>query len=483
MLMKSISGLISWYDILYILLLAASFIYYFKFSSAALRNAKTLSLPIKWTLIGISIILFLISQTASIITYYHQQTDAWGEVRKSLSSQIRDRLNPAADPANRVMFQREGLVIYLSRSAWTVVDDLFITKSDIDLSDKEISEIDNYINTAVPIADTDTFASNKGKNIILILVESLNSYVIDKEINGHEITPTLNALAKAEGSITALNVRSQIKDGISHDGQLIINTGLLPIDKGVAMMEYGNREYIPSLPRMLPVKNSTVIFADNGRNYRKSDAFQALGFNNIISNDEFIDEAERIGRDAAMFNKAKTVVQSLSARNDSIPFFLELHTISTHAPFIEKGVEAPEWLKNAKNLDKRELNYFTTINYFDTVLGSFIEFLKETGEWDNTVITVMADHSCFSAMGHLDNPENLQLDYTEIPCAFIAANTGITKKITAPVGQVNIFPTILYLMGAIPETGYRGLGRTLLDSQLKSVVDSRGKVWGEASEE
>lgn len=485
MLLDSLTGLVRASDILYVILAFISFFFYFKIYKPRLKSCTTLPFSIKSLLAGICLIIFVLSQAAFIVTSMHLHHDAWGDEQPALSTEILNRLNPGGDIPSRWGLQQEGLVIYLSRAIWMVTDDLFFTRSHIDLSPSDIREIDDYLESAVPAVSIPEFARNKDKNLVLILVESLNSYVIGKTINGHEVTPNLNALAKADGSITALNVHSQIKDGISHDGQLIINTGLLPIDKGVAMMEYGARDYTPSLPRILPARSSAVIFADNGRNYRKSDAFKALGFDTVVRNDAFIAECKLIGRDKAMFNYTQSLLQTDSSSSIphskilQTPFFLELHTISSHAPFQEKGVATPSWLAEAKQLELHERNYFTTINYFDNALGAFIRKLKESGIWDSTILVVVADHSFAPAMGHLDNPEKIQLDYTEIPCVFIAANTGVTKQISTPVGQVNIFPTILQIMDALPQKGYRGLGRSMLDPDLKSALDSRDITWGE----
>lgn len=49
-------------------------------------------------------------------------------------------------------------------------------------------------------ADT-AFAANRDKNLILIIVESLNSEVVNAEVGGAEITPTLNRLIRCDGTI------------------------------------------------------------------------------------------------------------------------------------------------------------------------------------------------------------------------------------------------------------------------------------------
>lgn len=65
----------------------------------------------------------------------------------------------------------------------------------------------------------------------------------------------MNALVNAENTVSALNIVPQVKEGCSNDGQLLTNTGLLPLDKGVSSMLFGDRNIYPSLPRILARKN------------------------------------------------------------------------------------------------------------------------------------------------------------------------------------------------------------------------------------
>lgn len=60
------------------------------------------------------------------------------------------------------------------------------------------------------------------KNLILILVESMQSWPINMTVKGTEVTPYINQLVKLSGSQYFSKVIPQVKDGRSSDAQLLI---------------------------------------------------------------------------------------------------------------------------------------------------------------------------------------------------------------------------------------------------------------------
>ena len=386
------------------------------------------------------------------------------------------RFDPFEKKPYIAQFLQEGFVLYFYRAfAWVTQDLLY--PSSVNLSDDDITEIDLYLKDIPFPPSIDTLSVNKSKNLVVILVESLNSYVINRKINGHYLTPVMDSITNAEGSVVSLNMRPQIQDGISNDGQLMTNTGLLPLSRGIAMTEFGNTNTFPSLTKLLPSHSSTVVIGDNGFTWGEISSFKAFGFNSVLTEDDFKQRAEEVGNDRAMFELGESIIKTIPK-----PFFMEFVTISTHTPFQDEGVEIPLWLQDETSLDFHERNYFAMVNYFDTQLGNFIDFLKSEGIWENTVIAIASDHSLSFAVGKMDNPTGKKIEFTDIPCVFIAANTGVTKTIDTPTAQINVFPTLLHIMGATPQSGYRGLDRSMLDPELKSAVDSKGDVYGNPSE-
>ena len=99
------------------------------------------------------------------------------------------------------------------------------------LTDDQKQQVTRFINEQAQ--NGDDYASARGKNVILLVVESLNSWVIGLDIDGREVAPTLNALCKdTENNLVTLNMRSQVKNGRSSDNS-----------KGKEMCQSYTKEY------------------------------------------------------------------------------------------------------------------------------------------------------------------------------------------------------------------------------------------------
>ena len=427
--------------------------------------------------VSLTLVLYAVTICAHIVSSYRQDYDEYSDkLSRNAAWYLKDIFNFKDSDARLNKLKHSGMTVHFLMGTTQIVKDIATNGGHIKLSEKDCLDIESFIYS---LQDKDTeydniFSSNREKNLILIIVESLNGYVIEKSINGQEITPTMNALIESEGTVSNINMREQIKGGCSNDGQLIINTGLLPVDNGVTSLLFGRSNIFPSLPRILSSHQPVAIFADMGDTWDQTETFESFGFKSIYSENNFKENAERIGNDGAMFEFSKSIIGDLHR-----PFLLEFLTISSHVPFTDNGVEIPAWLTNDKSLDQTERNYYAMIHYFDKQLALFIDYLKESDLWDNSILIVTSDHNHELAL-NTEEFEAIGKYKDAIPILFFATNTGVTRHLETHAAQVNVFPTILQIMDATPKTGYHGLGRSLLDPNLKSAVDSNGKVWGNA---
>lgn len=67
------------------------------------------------------------------------------------------------------------------------------------------------------------FVPEVHKNLILILVESFQSWTIGLMVGKTEVTPNMNNLLKLENVVYFPNEMPQVKDGRSSDAQLLFN--------------------------------------------------------------------------------------------------------------------------------------------------------------------------------------------------------------------------------------------------------------------
>lgn len=313
-----------------------------------------------------------------------------------------------------------------------------------DLTDTETLEIDRYIKAKKlePILNDSLLASNRQKNVIIIIVESLNSAAITPVT-----APTLSTLIQNPGTVSALNIMPQITVGCSGDGQLLANTGLLPLTSISTAFAVGSRNTFPGLPRLLNRHDPTAVFTDNGTPWNEANTFANYGFKQILTNQNYESKYRLKGLDRALMEVADSLLTNLQQ-----PFLLELVTGSMHAPFNDKDI--PESLINQSitAYEPLEQAYLRMVNYFDAAVDYLIGCLKARHLLDNTMIILVSDHTT-NAYLNTDDP---------VPTmTFIATNTGITKHIDRQAMQSDIFPTILQLCGAANSEIWNGVGNSL----------------------
>ena len=81
----------------------------------------------------------------------------------------------------------------------------------------------------------DLYEIAKGKNVIVIQLESVQNFVINRTINGTEITPNLNKFLKENIEFTNMTVQSY---STTADSEYSVITSLYPLDNGQAFSSY-----------------------------------------------------------------------------------------------------------------------------------------------------------------------------------------------------------------------------------------------------
>jgi phosphoglycerol transferase MdoB-like AlkP superfamily enzyme len=400
----------------------------------------------------------------------------WHETRynKTLNTEwtyaetFRNNYMSAAMNEGSFCYKSKGVNFYVWSSIYYLFADPYI-----ELTPEQSEQIRRYVNQrrneAAPIIE------NRGKNLILIIVESLNAEHIGRKISGHDVTPTLSELIAADGTFSTLKMLPQVHDGRSSDGQALYNIGLLPISSGSTTCIYKKNEY-PSLLHLLGYKNSISITADENNVWNHREAYEAYGYQRIHEDDSLraagIDQ-EAIGADLAVLTYAMQTLPRIQQ-----PFMAQIVTLSMHAPCLDIDLfKNPKWLTEAKGLGELERRYLMTLHYFDHALGEFIASLKESGIYDNSVIVIASDH---------DQPLVEHVLPSEVavkePIAFIACNVGLTRQVDGVVGQVDAFPTLLDLMGCAASQ-WRGLGASMVSHPARGAVDFHGNVHGSVRSE
>lgn len=330
----------------------------------------------------------------------------------------------------------------------------------------------------VPAGMPNYFGLAKGKNVVVVQLEAFQNFAINLSLEGQAVTPVLNQLAKE--SFYFPYFFQQIGQGNTSDAEFMSNTSIYPTGVIAMSTGYGDR-IVPSIPRLLGDEGyesntfhiNDVTFWDRNRMY------PALGFTKYYDKPSFEnDHFNSFGAsDEELYRVGLEKLQALDKKNT--PFYAQFVTTSSHHPF--KVPDGLQRIKMQDSLQGTQLgDYLTSLNYTDYELGKFIEGLKASGIWENTVLVVYGDHAGLQTK---DNDpawvsEQLGITYdgqiSRFNIPLLVHVPGTEGKVVDQVGgQVDIMPTVSNLLGiSLRDKGYTAFGRDLLNIS-RNVVGMR----------
>ena len=291
-------------------------------------------------------------------------------------------------------------------------------------------------------------------SLVLILVESMESWPLQSEELSTVVTPYLAKLIQNQHVLYADRIRSQAKKGNSGDGQMIINTGLLPIVDGAACMTYYENIY----PNFAGLYSESHIVNPCPTAWNQIEMSQRYEYNRAD-----VPKGEN-WQDAQILSHTLNDIQALEA-----PFCIQAITISMHAPF--DNVQSD--IKNKFSAPNVINNYLQCYHYTDSCIGAFMDSLLADSALSQSTVVITGDHTIFkSAM--LDKfhdyavEHNLSIASGESYCPLIIYSPKIAKneQIHDLCYQMDIFPTILHLIDC-DSYFWHGFGVNLLDSTAR----------------
>ncbi len=350
------------------------------------------------------------------------------------------------------------------------------------LTEGEKREINEYISkNREDFTDSRYSGILKDKNLLLIQVESLENFVINKVVEGQEITPNINKLLK--NSLYFNNIIEQTHKGTTSDAELLVNTSLMPIREGSTFFRFPNNTYPGSLPNVLKGQGYRTLaaHADKGSYWNWVTALSNIGYEKTLDITNFNKE-EEIGMglsDLSFFKQLAEEIENLGE-----PFLTMAITLTSHGPFILP--EEYKELRLNEELDRSLLGkYYQVIRYVDTSIGEFLKILQDKGIMKNTVVVIYGDHEGVNKY-YPDDVIRLGEAYhgvleNNLRVPFIIYSQDIEGKVMdVNGGQIDIYPTIAYLMG-LEENKINKylLGRNLLNTQKDYTITALGEYIGE----
>lgn len=357
-----------------------------------------------------------------------------------------------------------------------------VLDKDIKLSNEEKQEVKNWLDANYEnLPDNQYKGELKGKNLVVLQIESLEDFVINKKIDGQEITPTLNSILK--NSYYFPNIYEENLTGFSSDADLMVNTGMLPITNTATSFAYPSRT-LTTLPSILEKNGYTTVSAhpEVAGSWNWGEVHHSLlKFQNSYTLYDF-NEDEIIG--LGISDKSYLTQLATKAGDLKQPFYLFTVTLTNHGPF--EIDDAHTTIKIPSEIEGTLIGqYFKTVRYTDEAIKMFMDKLKEEGRFDDTVFVIYGDHAGPNKY-YKDQLKDINFDgnywkLNEKKVPLIIYNPSIQgKTIETKGGLIDVMPTVSYLLGVNDGSLRNVIGRNLLNTNRNIVALPGGEVAGEA---
>lgn len=373
--------------------------------------------------------------------------------------------------------QNIGLLSFHSIDAFKFVKS--IDEAAMPVSEEKKKEIAEFLDDkkAEQKSNPELFGIGKDKNLIVIQVEALQEFVINRSINGQEITPNLNKLIKS--SLYFDNYYTQTAGGGTSDAELLSNVSMYPAKDGSTYIRFPLNDYY-SLAKRLSKEGymTSALHAYRPGFWNRSVMYKTLGFDEFVSKNNYIqDEISGMGlTDKSFFRQSIEYMEKYKE-----PYYSLLITLSSHYPF-DNDKKYYSSFETGEYKNTFFGNYLEAIHYADEALGEFIGELEARGIMDRSVLALYGDHFAIPKdkkehlakfLGLKEMDEYNWVKQQKVPLIIHVPEGKYRGTRSIAGGGVDFMPTILNIMG-VDSSNMPMLGRDLLNSSEGMAVLRHG---------
>ncbi|MBG9655926.1 MAG: LTA synthase family protein [Bacillota bacterium] len=377
-------------------------------------------------------------------------------------------------------FDRNYIVKYLGMYNYTIYDAVQSTKASaqrVMADSSDTTEVINFTKSNYAEPNPKYFGKAEGMNVIYLHLESIQTFLMNYELHGEEVTPFLNSLIEEENTTYFDNFFHQTAQGKTADAEFILENSLYGLPQGSAFTTKGMNTY-NAAPAILKDKGytSAVFHGNSGSFWNRNEIYKSFGYDNFFDADYYDLKPENMAdyglMDKPFFEQSMPYLKSLKQ-----PFYSKFITVSHHYPYHMDQELAT--IEPHTTGDKSVDNYFQTARYADEALKQFFEQLKASGLYENSVIVMYGDHYGISknhnkAMEQVLGKEisafdNAGLQRVPLFIRVPGMEGGVNHEFG---GQIDLMPTLMHLLG-IDTKQYLQFGTDLLSENHDDLVPFR----------
>jgi arylsulfatase len=321
--------------------------------------------------------------------------------------------------------------------------------------------------TVSPVAP----AGCEGCNIVLVLIDTLRADHLGTYGYARETSPNIDALARR--AVVFRNVIAQ--STWTKPGTASLMTGLFPKNHGAnTQADRLSDDHLLLSQYLRRGGYRTHAFLANGN------AGASFNFDRGYDTyDFFPEDPERIGAQTRSDRMNERILPFVRQLDRDDKFFLYVHYVDPHVPYdpgerffsksntiefdktffnemqFKRLLGSPE--ERADLLRQAVDEYDDEVRFNDASFGALLSALEGRGFLEDTVVVVVSDHGEEllerDSFGHTNAPYE---DQVRVPLIVYVPGVG-HREVVEPVGQVDLVPSLLSLVGLERPTGIDGV--------------------------
>ncbi len=414
--------------------------------------------------LGIAISILSISILPEYI--FQRDKDIWGTKSEyAQSSSYRAAYTTMFD--TKRVYDMTGIYQLVMRDIW--VNELYPhTPAYQKALKQQTATINEYFDQRGEAADNDMTGLFAGKNVILVLMESIDDWMVTEQD-----TPTISKLM-SEG----INFTNFYTPGYGTartlNSEFCMNTGIYLPTTGRYVFDYVTNDFNQSIASQMTTNGySSYVFHYNDPDFYSRGVFEpAMGYADYVCYADYKNEKNALYSDTLLFDLPE--VKDLFFREGQT--FNTIITRSAHLSYKYNEVLSHYALKQYpgyKGLYGSEEEDCARVKakLVDDMFARLLQELEAAGELENTVIIAMTDHYTYGyknmeeLYAHSGVEEEMLLEKT--PCFIWSAN-GPQLEVTKTLNTSDFLPTVLNLMGI--DSPYNYLGQDAFDPNYKGYA-------------
>ncbi|WP_279083002.1 LTA synthase family protein [Lactobacillus apis] len=380
-------------------------------------------------------------------------------------------------------FDNSYIVKYLGMNQYAVYDAFKTAQTSEQMAKANVSDLSSvkkYLKVNYVKPNPEYTGVAKGKNVIVIHLESFQQFLIDYKWKGKEVTPNLNKLYHSKNTLSFSNFYNQVGQGKTSDAEMMLENSLYGLQSGSAMSSYGTSNTFESAPAILNQAGgytTAVMHGGAGSFWNRNNAYKQFGYHYFMPLSYYENKPKYyIGyglKDKIFLSQSIKYIERLPQ-----PFYLKLITVTNHYPYdLDKKNQS---IDPTDTGDETVDGYVQTAHYLDQAIGEFLQWMKKTGLDKKTILVLYGDHYGISGNHHKASAELLKqeeftnfdnLKFQRVPLMFHMKGLKGGVKDTYG-GEIDVLPTLLNLLG-INDKDTIQFGHDLLSSKAPQIVAQR----------